>query len=91
MAEEQIGINLNLSMDEFDGCFANMFQLATFDGESRLDCVYVDKGSRSESGELTGKVVARINMTTQAMFELRDLLNRHIENANTSQEASNAD
>ena len=79
--KQKLNVNLGLNMDDFEGRYANVFQVATFGPEARLDCVYIDKASASETGECVGKVVARINMTTQSLIELRDLLDTHVGSA----------
>lgn len=75
----QINANLGIDMGNFEGCFSNMFQVSTYGSESRLDCVFLDKTSITEQGEAMGKVVARVNMTTDSLIELRNLLDRHLD------------
>lgn len=77
--DDGLNVSITLSMDDFEGTTANMFQVFSNGPESRLDCVYVDFTQKNEeTNEAPGKVVARINMSTGRLIELRDLLNRHI-------------
>ena len=68
-------ININASMDDFEGVTAHMFQVTAIDSEARLDCIYIDQMALA-AGEsaVQGKVVARVNMSTKRLQELYDLL-----------------
>lgn len=78
---QELNINLGMNMDEFEGKTVHLFQVFSSGMETKLDCIYVDFSSATASvNEIPGKVVARLNMSTDRLVELRDLLNNHIEN-----------
>lgn len=74
----QINVVLNIDAGMFGGCYANMFQISTTGSESKLDCVYIDKTTIDGGSDAIGKIVARVNMTTESLIELRALLDRHL-------------
>lgn len=77
--EKQPTLSLGMDMAYFEGVFANMFIVSSSGQEARLDCVYVDKvGTNPETGETPAKIVARVNMTTDSLVELRNALDEHI-------------
>ena len=81
MMESQATININASMEGFEGVTAHMFQVTTMDSEARLDCIYVDQMALAAGLDtVQGKVVARVNMSTKRLHELYELLDRHFSN-----------
>ncbi len=79
MEESKPNIAVGVDMSEFEGTYANSFSAYTNGMESRLDCIYIDLSSLSpECQDAQGKLVARVNMTTEQMVQLRDMLNEHI-------------
>lgn len=75
----QIQISTSMNMDDFEGVTVHSFEIMTQGEEARLDCIYVDfKPALNGQSEVPGKVVARLNMSTQRLKELQDLLNRHL-------------
>lgn len=81
MDNKETEISLNIDMNDFDGVTAQMFQISSIGSESRLDAIYVDIGAIvNNESQAQGKIVARINMTTDRLKELRDMLNDHFNN-----------
>ncbi len=80
--EEQKNININLSMDNFEGVTAHMFKLVSDKHEARLDCIYVDietLHSSDNNSNSTGKVVARINMSMAHLRDLYKMIGTHLD------------
>lgn len=78
---EEAKLNLNMSMDDFEGTTVHLFQVFSNGTEARLDCIYADFGLAAQGAdEIPGKIVARLNMSTDRLAELRDALNSHFEN-----------
>ncbi len=79
---EQKNLNINLSMDNFEGVTAHMFKLVSDKHEARLDCIYVDietLHSSDSNANPTGKVVARINMSLDHLRDLYKMIGTHLE------------
>lgn len=78
--EKQTTISIQANMDDFEGVTAHMFQIVSSGTEARLDCIYVDQMALAAGAdEVSGKVVSRINMSTQRLQELHDLLGDHLD------------
>lgn len=80
MEEEgkQVAVSIAMDMSNFEGVTVHSFEVMTQGDESRIDCIYVDFKQVLDGEEAAqGKVVARLNMSTKRLMELRDLLNKH--------------
>lgn len=88
MAEDksEVQISLNLNMNDFEGVTVHSFEVITQGEESRIDCIYVDLKPIIQGADAQGKIVARLNMSTSRLVELRDLLNNHLSKNGKGQE-----
>ncbi len=78
--DEHRNVNINLSMDNFEGVTAHMFKVVSDKYEARLDCIYIDIESlhSGDNANSTGKVVARINMSMAHLRDLYKMLGDHL-------------
>ena len=79
--KDKTNITIASDMSNLEGVTAHMFQVTSNQShESRIDFIYVDQLATSLGADSApAKVVARVNMTTERLLELRKLLDDHID------------
>ena len=62
------------------GAYANLVEVKSMSKESIMSFFFADEAEESEEEvKMSGTMVARVVMTHDTLLELRDLLNKHIE------------
>ena len=79
----EIGFNITADLSMRSGVYSNFFMVNSNGKEAILDFCFNDQTVVDPSGKTitNGIVVSRVIMTSDGLERLRDMLDKHIENA----------